>query len=138
MIEQSLEVDPKLVEEKGLSLRYDAAWALALISAGSGKDVPPLDEFDRAKLRKHVLELLTAELALKERLFETGQREAKIFTATSLKHWQNDSDLASIRDEESLAKLSVDERKSFTRLWDDVAALHLKASTKTESRIAVP
>ncbi len=43
-------------------------------------------------------------------------------------HWQQDTDLAGIRDAAALAKLPADEQKACTQLWADVAALLKKAS----------
>ena len=40
-----------------------------------------------------------------------------------LLHWQNDGDLAGIRDEAALAKLPEAERKEWQGLWGDVKAL---------------
>ena len=46
----------------------------------------------------------------------------------TLRHWQQDTDLAGIRDAAALAKLPADEQKAFTQLWADVAALLKKAN----------
>jgi hypothetical protein len=40
-----------------------------------------------------------------------------------LKHWQGDTDLAGIRDAETLKKLPVDEREACQKLWVDVTEL---------------
>jgi hypothetical protein len=37
-----------------------------------------------------------------------------------LEHWQQDSDLASVRDEASLAKLPTEEQPGWRQLWADV------------------
>jgi hypothetical protein len=47
-----------------------------------------------------------------------------------LSDWQQDSDLAGIRDKAALAKLPANERAAFTKLWADVAALLEKAEEK--------
>ena len=38
-----------------------------------------------------------------------------------MNHWQQDTDLAGIRDKAALAKLPAEEQKAFTQLWADVA-----------------
>ena len=48
----------------------------------------------------------------------------------TLRHWQQDTDLAGIRDAAALAKLPADEQKAFAQLWADVAALLKKAEEK--------
>ena len=45
----------------------------------------------------------------------------------TLKHWQDDSDLASVRDQAALAKLPADERDGWKALWANVDALLAKA-----------
>ncbi len=46
-----------------------------------------------------------------------------------MRHWQQDTDLAGIRDKAALDKLPAEERQAFTQLWADVAALLQKAQT---------
>jgi hypothetical protein len=45
-----------------------------------------------------------------------------------LRHWQSDSDLASVRDESSRGKLPPDERAAWAALWSDVAAALKRAA----------
>jgi hypothetical protein len=47
-----------------------------------------------------------------------------------MKQWQEDTDLAGVRDAAALAKLPAKERAAFTTLWADVAALLNKAEEK--------
>ena len=44
-------------------------------------------------------------------------------------HWQQDGDLARIRDKEVLAKLPAEERAACEKLWADVATLLKNAET---------
>jgi hypothetical protein len=41
----------------------------------------------------------------------------------TLRHWQEDPDLATVRDPASLAKLPQAEREAWQKLWGDLAAL---------------
>ena len=50
----------------------------------------------------------------------------------TLQHWQQDTDLAGIRDAAALVNLPADEQQACTRLWADVAALQKKAETSTK------
>ena len=52
--------------------------------------------------------------------------------AAIMTHWQQDSDLAGIRDEAALAKLSAEERAACVKLWSDVAALLKKTEEKAK------
>ena len=64
------------------------------------------------------------------KLLESGPQPDRPAIAQTLKHWQQDSDLAGIRDAAALAKLAVDEQKAFTRLWAKVESLLKKAEEK--------
>jgi hypothetical protein len=46
-------------------------------------------------------------------------------------HWQQDSDLAGLRDPDAVARLPADERQACQQLWADVAALLKQAQAKT-------
>jgi hypothetical protein len=49
-----------------------------------------------------------------------------------LQSWQQDSDLAGIRDAAARARLQPEERAAYERLWADVAALLKKAGEETK------
>jgi hypothetical protein len=78
-------------------------------------------------LRKLTLDSLRAALVLFARQLETGKRAGRAAVQRTLRHWETDADLASIRDATVLALLPADERKAFTQLWAAVAALLKKA-----------
>lgn len=49
-----------------------------------------------------------------------------------LRHWQQDTDLAAIRDAAALTRLPPEERTAFILLWSDAAALLKKAEEKSK------
>jgi hypothetical protein len=49
-----------------------------------------------------------------------------------MKHWQQDSELAGIRDRTAVARLPAEEQKACTQLWADVTALLKKAEEQTK------
>lgn len=65
-------------------------------------------------------------------LVESGPPDTNAFIVQTLRHWQQDSDLAGIRDVTELARLTGEEQGSFNLLWEGVAALLQKASIPTE------
>jgi hypothetical protein len=67
-------------------------------------------------------------LAIWSKFVESGPPQAKAFIAQTLRHWQEDTDLATIRDEKELAKLTEAERKEWKTLWADVDALLAKVT----------
>jgi hypothetical protein len=115
--------------------RHPACGA-ALAASGHGKDAGKLGDKERARLRKQALDWLRADLALRSKQLESGQATDRAGVQRDLKHWQEDRDFAGIRDKEALEKLPEEERKAFTQLWADVAALLKKAekSAKKEGK----
>jgi hypothetical protein len=51
-----------------------------------------------------------------------------------LRHWQQDPDLAGVRDAAELEKLPEAERAEWKKLWEDVAALLKKCGESGASR----
>ena len=58
---------------------------------------------------------------------ESGER-CRAAAVRVLSHWQEDSDLASVRDQDALDKLPESERADWKKLWSDVDALLKKTS----------
>jgi serine/threonine protein kinase len=120
---------PKLAENLKAAHRYNAACSSALAAAGQGEDAARLDAKERARLRKQALDWLKADLTAWGKLLDSGRPQDRPFLVQTLSHWQQDSNLAGLRDAASLAKLPVDEQKACAQLWADVAALLKKAET---------
>ncbi len=121
--------DAKLADNLQAGHRYNAACYASLAAAGQGEDADKLDDNERARLRKQALEWLKADLAMWEKLLSSAQPAARAAVQQQMQHWQQDSDLAGIRNKAALAKLPADEQKAFTQLWADVAALLKQAET---------
>jgi serine/threonine-protein kinase len=119
--------EPRLAADLRTGHRYNAACFAALAAAGQGEDAAKLDDKERAGLRKQALGWLRGDLAEYTKLSGNGPPAARPFIVQQLKHWQEDSDLAGIRDAAGLAKLPAEERAVFTQLWADVTALLKKA-----------
>jgi tetratricopeptide (TPR) repeat protein len=119
--------DPKLADDPMSRHRYIAACFAALAAAGQGEDATGLDDAARAKLRRQALDWLQAELTAWSKLLDVGEQQARTAIVETLSHWQQDSDLAGLRDADALAKLPAEEQKEFSQLWDVVAALLKKA-----------
>jgi serine/threonine-protein kinase len=106
-------------EKLGPEDRFRAA--RAAVRAGTDKGARGLEERERAQWRKQALEWLRAEL----------QRWAKKPpAAAALQAWQNEPDLAGVREAEALAALPEAERKEWRKFWDEVKELR----RKTEGR----
>jgi eukaryotic-like serine/threonine-protein kinase len=118
---------PKLADDLQQQHRYNAACYAALGAAGQGKDADKLDDQERARLRKHALVWLRADLDLWNKCLEGGKPEDRRVVRTTFEHWQHDADLIAVRDVESLKKLPADEQAAWRKLWADVAELSKKA-----------
>jgi Tfp pilus assembly protein PilF/tRNA A-37 threonylcarbamoyl transferase component Bud32 len=112
--------------------RYNAACAAALAAAGLGIDAGKLAEQEKARLRGEALAWLKADLARWGKQLFSDKPPDRQVARKKLKHWQKDSDLASVRDPAALAKLPEAERKEWTKFWAEVAALLKKAGPKKE------
>jgi tetratricopeptide (TPR) repeat protein len=119
--------DPRLANDLSNGNRYNAACYAALAAAGRGAHAAKLDDKERARLRKQALNWLRADLARRTKQLESGRPAARAQARRSLRHWQQDRDLAGIRGPAALAKLPAEEQAAFAKLWADVAAALKKA-----------
>jgi serine/threonine protein kinase/Flp pilus assembly protein TadD len=114
--------EPKLADDLSTRDRYNAARAAALAGGGQGNDAGELDGRERARLRRQALDWLRADHAAWAKRSDGGQAEDRALAARMLRLWQQDADLAGIRDE-ALDDLAEDERREWRKLWADVEAL---------------
>jgi hypothetical protein len=101
--------DAKLADNHMAGHRYNGACTAALASAGQGEDAAKFDDKEDARLRKQALDWLRSDLALHTKRLASGQAAARVEVRQQMKHWQQDSDLAGIREAKDLAKLPADE-----------------------------
>jgi serine/threonine-protein kinase len=114
---------PRLAEDLRTGDRYNAACAAALAGCGRGEDAAKLGAKERARWRGQALTWLRADLAARAKQLESGKPEDRADVQEQLRHWQEDADLAGLRDPDSVAKLPADEQEACRKLWADVAAL---------------
>jgi tetratricopeptide (TPR) repeat protein len=127
---EALAVAPALTAAPGEAHRYHAARSAALAAAGQGEDAAGLGHAQRLALRRQALTWLRGELAHWTRLLAAGEVGRSRLLRT-LGRWQKDPNLAGLRDEHALTKLSSEERAAWQRLWFDVGALLKKAGAPT-------
>jgi tetratricopeptide (TPR) repeat protein/tRNA A-37 threonylcarbamoyl transferase component Bud32 len=125
---EALASDPKLAENRQTQTRYNAACAAALAGCGQGKDVPAPDEVAKGRLRQQARGWLQAELAVWAKFVDSGPAQARPFIVQTLKHWQEDGDLAGVREAKALEALPEGERKAWQGVWAEVEALLARAS----------
>jgi serine/threonine-protein kinase len=115
--------DPRLADDLQSEARYSAACSAALAAAGQADDAGHLPDRVAVMLRRQALAWLRADLALCTKAAERDDAQAKQQVRRTMRHWQQDADLASVRDRDAPDKLPDDERRAWRQLWDDVAAL---------------
>jgi tetratricopeptide (TPR) repeat protein len=121
--------EPKLADDLKGGHRYNAACTAALAAAGHGADAAKLEDAAKAILRRQALDWLKADLTTCGKLLSSGPPQVRPSLVQTLRHWQQDSDLAGLRDTAALKELPAEERAACERLWVDVAALLKKAET---------
>jgi tetratricopeptide (TPR) repeat protein/serine/threonine protein kinase len=103
--------------------RFNAARAAALAADGQGEDAGALDDAARARRRGQALEWLRADLTLWGELVDRDAPGWAAAARETLRRWQGDPALASLREDAALEKLPAAEQDAFRRLWADVRGL---------------
>jgi tetratricopeptide (TPR) repeat protein/serine/threonine protein kinase len=122
--------DAKLADDLKAGHRYNAACYAALAAAGQGTDADKLDDKERTRLRKQALDWLRADLDLWTKHLADAKPPERQTLLLALKHWQEDTDLAGIRDKDAVAKLPADEQEACKKFWADAEAVLKKAQEK--------
>src|SRR5262249_53245217 len=120
--------EPKLADVVSAHTRYNAACAAALACCRQGTDAEMLDDKDLALWRRQALDWLRQDLIGWGKALDNGNAQTNVEVRRCMRHWQSDSDLAGVRGNDALARLPVEERKMWERLWSDVDALLRRAS----------
>jgi serine/threonine-protein kinase len=119
----ALATQPSLADDMEARNRQHAARAAALAGCGVGADAAQLDDRRRAELRKKALDWLTAEYNAWSERRRLGKPQDRWVAVKAVGAWQVDEDLAGVRDEQALTRLSADERQDWQALWAKVASL---------------
>jgi serine/threonine-protein kinase len=120
---EAFATDPRLADDLEAAHRYNAGCSAALAAAGKGEDAATLDDVERARLRKQAVDWLRANLALRTKELESGTPAARAAVLKALRPWQQDPDLAGIRDPAALAQLPEAQRNECEALWAEVQAV---------------
>src|SRR5262249_46693895 len=128
--------DAKLADDLEAGHRYNAACYAALAAAGEGEAAARLGGKDGREWRRQALTWLRADRAARRRQLKSWWPGEAAQARQALTHWQQDSDLAGLRDQAALARLPAEERAACQDLWADLAALlpELKREPGKEAR----
>ena len=128
---KALAAEPKPAPEVAAQHRYNAACASVLLATvKGGRKTGDLDDRERARLRRQALAWLRTILAAYAARADKGDRASRQTVQKELAHWVKDAELASVREEKSLAVLPEAERATWQQLWADLAAVRKKAASK--------
>jgi WD40 repeat protein len=116
---EALETDSNLGGNRRAQYRYKAARAAVLAAAGHATNEPPLDDAAKARLRRQALDWLKAELAAWSKRLEPGSRASRPAIARALSDWEQNLELAGVRDSAALARFPEADRKEWQALWAD-------------------
>ena len=100
------------------------------VTRGQVGDSAELDEAERTVWRKQAIEWLRADLLLWARILESGRSGPGAALRQSLAHWLSDGDLADLRDEPAITRLSEREREECRAFWKEVETLLRRAQQK--------
>jgi serine/threonine protein kinase/Tfp pilus assembly protein PilF len=128
---EAFSMDARVADDLKAFHRYNAACAAALAAAGQGADREKIDDMERVKLRKQALAWLRADLDLWSKRLMEGRAEDRDATRSALEHWQQDPDLAGLRDAAGLNNLPPAEAAAWRKLWADVADTLSRLMDKT-------
>jgi hypothetical protein len=109
--------------------RFNAARAAALAGSGHGDDVARLEKPELAGLRKQARDWLRLDLAAWAQKVDNGTEADRIHARKTLAPWQDDRDLAGLRDADALEKLPQSERQECQALWQEIGDLLRRAET---------
>jgi WD40 repeat protein/tetratricopeptide (TPR) repeat protein len=126
---EAFAADPELADDLAAGYRYDAASCAARAGSGQGDDADQFGDQDRSRWRKQALAWLQSDLVLRRQQLKQGKLEDRVDVQEKLRHWQNDVDLASLRDPDEVRKLPGDEQELCSKLWAEVEAILREART---------
>jgi tetratricopeptide (TPR) repeat protein/tRNA A-37 threonylcarbamoyl transferase component Bud32 len=129
LFKDAFTAEPKLADDLRTQVRYNAACAAALASAGQGEDASSLEDRERTRWRQQAQSWLAADLTAWRKVLDQGAPAARAAVAKTLQHWQGDSDFASVRGG-GLEMLPEAERSAWQKVWTEVEALRQRADRR--------
>jgi eukaryotic-like serine/threonine-protein kinase len=102
--------------------RHQAARLAAQSAAGTGADENAPDAAERTRWRRQAIDWLRADLALLAKEKATASPARRVAIDETIRRWQEDPELTSIRDSERIRSLPTQEQEECQQFWSDVAA----------------
>ena len=124
----ALTAAPGLAEDTSRTPRYQAARCAALAAVGKGTEPPA--EADRPKLRERALQWLQGELDGWKARCREKPNQYRTPVGHRLRRWQQELDLASLREVQALKSLPEAEVSSWQKFWVEVEAACQRTGVK--------
>ena len=130
---EAFERKPDLAADFLRGHRYNAACDAALAATGAGTDSSSLDDARRAHLRARALEWLQADIESWRANNQNDNPSVQNRLTAVMAHWKRGSDLAGVRELDSLKALPESEAVLWRELWrkvDELSAVVEEAETR--------
>jgi serine/threonine-protein kinase len=118
---EAFAADPGLANKE--NHRDNAACCAVQAASGHGRDSLLLNAAEQTSLRRQALRWLRDDLAGWTRRAERNTPEDRTDVEKILTTWETDAELADVRDDAALARLSEEERAEWRKFWQEVKAL---------------
>jgi hypothetical protein len=128
--EKALATQPDLAADVTKGFRWCAGCCAVRAGFRTDGDGAKLEEGERQHWRKQAFSCLKADLVAWSKRLENGKGEDRAEAGRKLRQWQENGDLAKVRDAAALAKLPADEQDDWNKLWAEVEGLRRKAEEK--------
>jgi serine/threonine-protein kinase len=113
--------DNQRVVELATECRYPAGRSAALAGCGLGNDAAAISIEERARWLEQSRKWLRDDLAMWSDALNSGSLPTQILVRKLMTRWQNDPDLAGVRELSAIHKLPADEQAEWLALWKNVA-----------------
>jgi hypothetical protein len=117
------------IQVLNLESRYRAARCAGLTGCGLGKDSAKRSAAEQTHWRRQALEWLRADLVILSKTQDSGLRADADIVRGMLTLWQDEPDLAGLREAAGLERLAEDQRKDCLALWAEVRAVLARCGT---------
>jgi serine/threonine-protein kinase len=104
-------------------IRFRAARCAALAGCGVGDDSAKLSAAEQTHWRGKALEWLRTDLVMLSKTLDGGRPADRDLAKEMLTLWQDEPDLAGLREPARLERLAEDERNGCLALWAEVGAV---------------
>jgi serine/threonine protein kinase/Flp pilus assembly protein TadD len=130
-LQKTKTIEPKILPSSAHAvIRYDAACGLILSGCGKTSMASQFNEARRVQLRQQACDWLRDDLQQYRQQIQGGNPEAARNIAAKMTSWQQDTDLAGVREPKELAKLPEAERQAWERMWSEVKELARQADSR--------